>query len=561
LIESVKSILPITVVILIAILFIPVEQKVSVIFHFLIGAVFLAVGLALFQMGAFESMSVIAEDIGKYIVKRRNVAIFVSVSFMLGFLIIIAEPSVRVLAEQLKGTVNPYFLIIIVVALGVGVFLTVGLLRILFDISYIKLLTALYFGAFLLAIYVNRINPAFVPLAFDSGGFASGPLSVPFIMSLAYGMSKGEGFKESEQDSFGLVGITIIGPIFAVLLLGLFFKIDPKAVTLTTVYPGLIESLLQYIFDMLIAVLPFIGFFIFFQIIDFKYSRKKVFKILIAFAYTYVGLVLFLAGANSAYSQIGSLIGEYLGANGYSLILILGGGILGLLVAAPEPSVIAVNNQVEEVTAGSISKKLMLIAISLGVMIAMVISMIRVLTGINILWVIIPGYLISLVLAYFTPKIFCGIAFDAGSAVSGAMTTAFLMPFAIGASIGFGGTPMMDAYGLVVCVSMAPVICIQILGLIYKQKERKLTESKDKKDIMDKKVMDKKDKKDEAEYEKGSIIEIDEEIKEEIIKEIDKKNTKENKKEIIKEIDKENTKESKKEIEKDEIIDLSEVSK
>lgn len=482
LIESFKSVLPVTAVLILLGFYMKVET--SVMLMFLLGALLLVVGLALFQLGAFESTSVIAEDIGRYIVKKRNLAIFIIVAFMLGFLIIVAEPSVRVLADQLSIAIQPEMLLVYTIAIGVGLFLTVGLLRILFNISFRTLLIILYTLVFILALIVNQINPSFIPLAFDAGGFASGPLSVPFIMSLAYGISRARGDKASDQDSFGLVGITVTGPIFAILILGLFFRdISPDAMNLTTVSPTLSEYLVRYTKDMAIAILPFIAFFVFFQIIDFRYQKQKVIKVLIAFVYTYVGLVLFLTGANGAFSVMGTLIGGYFANN--ALLLILVGAVLGLLVAAPEPSVIAVNKQVEEVTAGAISSKLMLGAISIGVAVALILSMIRIVTQINLLWFVIPGYVLALVLMFFTPKMFSAIGFDSGSAVTGAMTTAFLMPFAIGAAIALDVDVLTNAYGLVVLASMAPVISIQVLGIVYARKQEVVEDYKGIDDIMD----------------------------------------------------------------------------
>lgn len=480
--ESFKSVLPVTIVLII--LGVVMGLPTSTMLWFLLGALLLVIGLALFQLGAFESTSVIAEDIGRFIVKRKNLAIFVIIAFVMGFFIIIAEPSVRVLADQLSEVIKPQEIIIYTIAIGVGLFLTIGLLRILFNISFRTMVIILYSSVFVLALVVNQINPVFIPLAFDSGGVATGPLSVPFILSLAYGISKARGDKASDQDSFGLVGITVIGPIFAILILGLFLPNIPADMMNTPPESTtLVEYLRLYTGQMAIAILPFVIFFIVFQIIDFKYPKRKVIKILIAFLYTYVGLVLFLAGANGAYSVLGSAVGGYLADN--SVLLILVGAIFGLLVAAPEPSVIAVNRQVEDVTAGAISRKLMLGAISIGVAIALVLSMIRMITQINLLWFVIPGYIIAIILMFFTPKIFSLIGFDAGSAVTGAMTTAFLMPFAIGAAQALNSDVLSNAYGLIVLGSMAPVISIQILGLVYSHKQKIQTEFESEDDILD----------------------------------------------------------------------------
>ncbi|MGI6359833.1 MAG: DUF1538 domain-containing protein [Acholeplasmatales bacterium] len=486
LLESLKSVLPVTVVIIIVGLFLKFSLETYLMF--LLGAALLVLGLALFQLGAFESTSVIAEDIGKYVVKRRSLVIFITVSFMLGFFIIVAEPSVRVLASQLKDAINPEIIMILTVAIGVGLLMTVGLVRILFKVSFRTIMIILYSIVFLLSIVLSQVNPFFVSVAFDSGGFATGPLSVPFIMSLAYGISRARGDKSSDQDSFGLVGITVVGPILAVLVLGLIYKVDPATIVKDPTILNLGDYLLQYTKDMAIAILPFIVFFVIFQFLDFKYPKKKVIKVLIAFVYTYIGLVLFLAGANASFASVAHLIGGKIAELGISILLIVIGAIFGLLVAAPEPSVVAVNKQVEEVTAGAVSKKVMLAAISIGVAVALVLSMVKVLIGISILYFVIPGYVIAIVLMFVTPKLFSSIAFDAGSATSGALTTAFLMPFAIGAAEVLYPThyeALMHSYGLVVLVSMAPVLSIQILGMIHAIKQRRVETIEGIDDIMD----------------------------------------------------------------------------
>ncbi len=486
LLESLKSVLPVTVVIIIVGLFLNFSLETYLMF--LLGAALLVLGLALFQLGAFESTSVIAEDIGKYVVKRRNLVIFIAVSFMLGFFIIVAEPSVRVLASQLKDAINPELIMILTVAVGVGLLMTVGLLRILFKISFRTIMLILYGIVFVLAIILSQVNPFFVSVAFDSGGFATGPLSVPFIMSLAYGISRARGDKSSDQDSFGLVGITVVGPILAVLVLGLIYKVDPATIVKDETVLTLGDYLLQYTKDMAIAILPFIVFFVLFQFIDFKYPKKKVIKVLIAFVYTYIGLVLFLAGANASFASVAHLIGGKIAKLEISILLIIIGSVFGLLVAAPEPSVVAVNKQVEEVTAGAVSKNVMLLAISVGVGVALILAMIKVLTGISILYFVIPGYTITLALTFITPKLFSSIAFDAGSATSGALTTAFLMPFAIGAAEVLYPThyeALMHSYGLVVLVSMAPVLSIQILGMIHAIRQRRVETIEGIDDIMD----------------------------------------------------------------------------
>src|SRR5690554_2569426 len=427
--ESFISVLPVSLVILIIAPFIGVG--IDAMLMFVLNAILLAVGLALFQLGAFESTGVIAQDIGKFMIKKRNIVIFVVVAFLVGLLIIIAEPALWVLGDQLK-TVLSEMVLIITIAVGVGIFLMVGLIRILFGINLRTLFMILYILTFIVAILVSIRNPEFIPLAFDSGGVTTGPMAVPFIIGHAYGLSKARGDKSTDNDSFGLVGIASVGPILAVLILGLFVDIDPSQIATGNNPMGVLDYFKQYVWQMAIAISPFMVFFIVFQIIDFKFDRKRVIKILVAFVYTYVGLVLFLTGANAGFANVGNSIGAYFGASDYNWILIVLGLLFGLLIVAAEPSVIALNIQVEEVSAGAVTKRMMMIGLAGGVAIAIGLAMVRVLTGISIWWFLVPGYITAITLSFKTPVLFSSIAFDSGGAVSGAMTSAFLMPFALG---------------------------------------------------------------------------------------------------------------------------------
>lgn len=467
LIESFKSVLPISIVILIISVLIGVP--LNTILYFLLGALMLVVGLALFQLGAFESTGYIAQDIGKFIVRKKSLLIFIVVAFLVGLLITIAEPALWVMGDQLKKVIAEPVLIG-TVSIGVGIFVAVGLLRILFGIKLRTLFVVLYVATFIIGMIVSIRNPEFIPLAFDSGGVTTGPMAVPFIMGLALGVSKNRGDRSGEFDSFGLVGIASIGPILAVSILGLFYKVDPSVIGETL---SVVEYFKQYLIQMAIAISPFVLFFVVFNLLDFKYSKRRVIKILIAFIYTYIGLVLFLTGANAGFAGIGKYIGEYFSNTDYNWIIILLGFIFGLFVVAAEPSVITLNQQVEDVTAGTVSKRLMMFGLATGVSVAVALAMVRVLTGISIWWFLIPGYLITIILTFFTPQQFYSISFDSGGAVSGAMTSAFLMPFALGAASAISGANILtDAFGLVAFVAMSPLITIQLIGLVYKRKTR-----------------------------------------------------------------------------------------
>lgn len=465
--ESAQAILPISGIVLVLCLVFGIEARW--IWSFLLGDLLLILGLALFSIGSVGSMISIAESIGGFIVRKRRLGIFLLVAFLVGFMITVAEPALWVLSDQFKAVVSQGVLIL-VVAVGVGLFVVLALLRILTQHPLRRLFTISYILLFVTAGLIAFVNPGFIPIAFDSGGVTTGPMAVPFLMSLGLGISKARGDKSSEEDSFGLIGIASIGPILAVLFLGLFIGPSAPVIELET---GIGEYFLRELGQMAIAILPFVLFFFLFQILAFRFSKKRVIQVSVSLFYTYLGLVLFLTGANGGLVHLGYALGSILGNGAAPWILIPLGMVFGFTVVAAEPSVIAINRQVEEVTAGSISRRFMMVAFSVGVSLAVGLACLRILTGISIWWFLLPGYALTIFLSYRTPKIFSSIAYDSGGAVSGAMTSAFLMPYALGAAAAVGTDVLQNAFGLVAFVAMAPLISIQLLGILYRRKTRK----------------------------------------------------------------------------------------
>ena len=478
-IESAKAVLPVSIAIFL--LSIGLRIETAVIVRFLVGVGLLIAGLTLFSIGSVSSMVTIAESIGEFIVRKRNVGLFIVIAFLVGFMITVAEPALWVLAEQFQTVVSEP-LLIATVALGVGGFLVLALLRILVQVHLRKVFTISYLLLLGLAVILTFYNPGFVPVAFDAGGVTTGPMAVPFIMALGLGISRTRGDKSQEEDSFGLVGIASIGPIMAVMILGFFI---PSSLPVFSESNRFLDVLFRNLIQMAIAIAPFFLLFLVFKIVVFRLNKKKTIKILIALAYTYVGLVLFLTGAGFGLVDMGSKIGILMATQVWKWFLVPAGLVFGFLIVAAEPSVVALNRQVEEVTAGAISAKFMKLALSISVSVAIGCSIIRVLTGINILWILIPGYMFAISLSKKAPKMFTSIAFDSGGAVSGAMTSAFLIPFALGAATGVGSDVLIDAFGLVAFVALAPLITIQLLGIGYKAKLKKIRTSEDESEIMD----------------------------------------------------------------------------
>lgn len=474
--ESLKSVLPITlIVLLITFTISPVSS--DILLGFAIGAVMLVVGMGLFTLGADLSMTTIGERIGAHMTKSRKLTVIIIVSFIIGIIITVAEPDLQVLAEQVPGV--PNMTLIISVALGVGLFLVMALLRIIFRIPITVLLVALYIIAFALTFFVPQ---DFLAVAFDSGGVTTGPMTVPFIMALGVGVSSLRNDKDANRDSFGLVALCSIGPILAVLILGMIYNPDSSSYTSenSAVMSGnsrelicvFLNNLPKYLIEVAISLSPILAFFILYDFAILKLPKGQLIKIFIGFVYTYLGLVLFLTGVNVGFMPLGSYLGEAIGKLPYKWILVPLSMIIGYFIVAAEPAVHVLNKQVEEITDGAISPKSMGRCLSIGVAISLGLAMIRVLTGISIMWLIVPGYALAIILSFLVPSIFTSIAFDSGGVASGPMTATFLLPFAMGTCTAVGGNIANDAFGVVAMVAMTPLITIQIMGLYYKLKQK-----------------------------------------------------------------------------------------
>ena len=470
--ESLVSVLPIMgIVTLLCFSLTPVSNNAMM--AFLVGGVLLILGMGLFTMGSEMSMIPLGEYVGKEITSSRKISVIVLLSFLIGVLITVAEPDLQVLAEQVPSIPNN--VIIWSVALGVGVFLVIALLRILFGIPLSRLLILFYIIVFGLA---TQVSPDFWAIAFDSGGVTTGPMTVPFIMALGVGVSSVRNDKHAAGDSFGLVALCSIGPILTVLILGLVYKPDGSSYTAVTVpdaadtvemWRTFSTALPHYFREITAALAPILAFFLVFQLFTRRIPRKEVRRMIVGFVYTYLGLVFFLTGVNVGFMPVGNFLGQSIAGN-YAWLLIPIAMVIGYFIVAAEPAVHILNRQVEEITAGSIPASAMNLALSLGVAVSLGLAMIRVLTGISIMWFLLPGYALSLILSFVVPKIFTSIAFDSGGVASGPMTATFLLPFAMGACDALGGNVVTDAFGVVAMVAMTPLVTIQLLGVSYKRR-------------------------------------------------------------------------------------------
>lgn len=480
--ESMSAVLPIVLIVL-ALGFTIAALSPSILVEFLIGAVLVVAGMLFFSIGAELSMTPMGEHVGGSMLRTRKLGFIVILGFILGFIITISEPDLQVLAEQVSSV--PNLVLIFSVALGVGVFLVVALLRILLGIALPPLLFIFYLIVFILAMFVPE---NFLAVAFDSGGVTTGPMTVPFIMALGVGIAAIRNDKHAGDDSFGLVALCSIGPILAVLILGLVYRTEGNFTSeMVTEVENSVElgklfavALPKYFREIAVSLLPIITFFGIFQMVSLKLNKNILIKICFGLFYTYIGLVLFLTGANVGFIPAGNYLGEVLGNLPWNWILIPLGMLIGYFIVKAEPAVYVLMKQVEELTDGAISGKSIQISLSAGVALSVGISMIRVLTGISIFYFLIPGYAIALLLSLFVPKIFTAIAFDSGGVASGPMTATFLLPLAQGACKAAGGNMITDAFGVVAMVAMTPLITLQVLGVIYRIKGGELEKGSQK---------------------------------------------------------------------------------
>lgn len=468
--EALISALPITLIVYLVALLPGFSFERRELVSFTIGAVLLILGIGLFNLGADIAMTPMGTHVGAGLSRQKKLTLLLSVCFVLGMLITIAEPDLQVLANQVSSVTNGK-LLVYVVGFGVGAFLLFAIMRIVFKQRLSNMLMLFYMLLFALALLlaVNK-NLDLLPMAFDSGGVTTGPITVPFIMALGIGISSVLGDRHSQENSFGLVALCSIGPILAVLVLGIFARND---LSYTVSYAPVGENVLGAYLEnaghvakeVAIALGLIVLFFLLCQIFFLKLPKRQLLRIGVGVVFTYLGLVIFLTGVNVGYMPIGYKMGSQMSALHPALLVGLS-LVMGILVVLAEPAIHVLNTQVEEVTGGYVTKKSMMIGLCLGVGIAIALSIVRIIFDFSLVYYIIPGYFISLALSLFVPPVYTAIAFDSGGVASGPMTSGFILPFAVGVCVALQGESavLRDGFGVVALVAMAPLITIQLLG-------------------------------------------------------------------------------------------------
>ncbi len=480
--EVLYAVLPITIIVLILNYTItPLETHLLL--RFLLGALLIILGLSIFLFGVDIGVTPIGALMGTSLTKSNKAWIVGVGGLLLGFFISIAEPDLHILAGQVASVTSgaiSKLSIVVVVSVGIAVLLAIGLFRIVYNKVLHKLLTVLYLIIFGLAIFTSK---EFLAISFDASGATTGAMTVPFILALALGVSSlKKGGKASEEDSFGLVAIASTGAILSVIIMSIISKSDKITGSLewgisqsASIIGPFIKKLPTMAGEVFLALFPLLVIFLAFQFISFKLSKKAFYKIIKGLVYTFIGLVMFLTGVNAGFMDVGSMVGYNLASLDQPWIVIMVGFILGLVVILAEPAVYVLTNQIETVTSGYLKRSVVVLALSIGVGFAVALSMLRIVVPEIQLWhFLLPGYIISIAMAYYVPKLFVGIAFDSGGVASGPMTATFVLAFAQGAAEAIeGANVLIDGFGVIAMVALTPIIALQVLGFIFKSKSAK----------------------------------------------------------------------------------------
>lgn len=474
--EAFSSILPITIIVII-LNFTLTPLGVPLIIRFIIGAILIIIGLSVFLIGVDIAITPLGSQVGATLAKSNKMWIVVVGGLIVGFFISIAEPGLIILADQVdivtSGQISSLS-ILSIVSIGLALMLAMGFVRIVTNTPLYKVLTVLYILVFILALFTPI---EFLTIAFDASGATTGILAVPFILALALGVSTmKKDSKASEMDSFGLVAIASVGAIMSVMILSIFSgtrdftaKLEFNITESKSILEPFIENIPTLFKEGFLTILPLLIIFLFFQKLYFKMSSRNVAKMVKGFIYAFIGLFLFLVGVNTGFMDVGGIIGYTLASYDNKSYIVVIAFILGFVTILAEPAVYVLTHQIENVTSGYVKRKAILLALSIGVGAAVALSMIRIIVpGIQLWHYLLPGYIISLSMMYFIPKLFVGIAFDAGGVATGPMTTTFILAFTQGAAEAIEGANILtDGFGMIATVAMTPIITLQILGFIF----------------------------------------------------------------------------------------------
>jgi hypothetical protein len=447
--------------------------------NFAIGGLFIIFGLSIFLTGIEVGLIPIGERIGSDATSKKNIWLLLLTGLAVGVIIIVAEPSIAVLADQV-AMVNPSIstlILVTMIALGFGLYMMIGMARVVLRIP-LKWIYAISYGVLFLIFAFS--SPIMMGIAFDSGGASTGPLSVPFVIAVGLGVARVQQ-KQRDSDNFGLVSLVLIGPTFAIGILSLFSRATSDVIggeILVAEGGNFLSLILPSMAQVTQALVPLMILCLLYQLFLIKLPMGRLLRVGVGFIYLFIGLTLFFVGVNGGFIPVGFQIGYTIGSFSSTLLLIVGLAI-GAITVLSEPSVYVLVDQVEVITQGHIKKPVMLTSVAIGVGLSVFLAVLRIITGLSLWYFVFPVYATAVVLSFFVPDLFVGLSFDSGSVSSGPMATTFLLSFAIGSSVAMGGNPTTDAFGVIIFVSMTPVLIVQILGLLYGRTQAKIERAKE----------------------------------------------------------------------------------
>ena len=484
--EAFYSSLPLAVIIIIVCVFVaPMEDPFNYV-KLLVGYLSVVVGQSLFLVGLDESILPIGKMVGNSLSRLKKVVFIVGFGIVFGVLSTVAEPALAVLARQANMLIDVVdtSVFIWISSLGIGAFIGFALYRILKNYNIKIVFAVLYIIVFVLAIFVPE---EFVSLAFDGSGATTGDISVPFILVLGVGASATMSRKKTTDDTFGIIGIASVGPILTIFVYGIILRfvgggvIPPANLYTPEATVTLGNLLMSNFWDVILAILPIVLVFLLFQFFFIKLPAKELSRILLGTIPVCIGLLIFLSGIDYGFAYAAKYIGEiFFDASRpgwYKWLLLVVGFVLGAAITMSEPAVTILGEQVEEITNGHIKKQTIRTTLAIGIGFASLLSILKILTQINILYFLTPLYIISIILMKFSPKMFVGLAFDSGGVTGGALTSAFLTPLTLGVAqaVAEAAGPsaqsiLTNGFGIIAFISVTPLIAVQVLGIIYEMR-------------------------------------------------------------------------------------------
>ena len=492
--ETFLTSLPLLAIFIIVCVFVAPLQSAFDYVRLAVGYIGVIIGQSLFLVGLEASVLPIGKEIGASLVKLKKLIFIIFFGVMFGFFATVAEPAMWVLARQTNLIVEAIHVTVFVLVMGagIGIFVGLALYRLVRNISIKAMLFVLYAAIFAMVIFVP---PEFIALAFDGSGVTTGDISVPFVLALGLGVSaalrKGAAQlgENAYDDSFGIIGIASAGPIITVFLYGIVLRLLHGGMPPEGVYNhaeltvNVSDILSRSLLDTVIALVPLIVAFLPLQFFLIKMSRTRFVRVMLGAVPVFAGLLIFLFAIDFGFAFAGGYIGEVfmdpIRAGWFRWLLPPIGFVLGVAITLTEPAVTVLADQLQEMIGLRQMTTRLFLAVSIGV--SATLAIVKIMLEINILWFLVPLYIIAIVMMKFSSKMFVGLAFDSGGVVGGALSSAVLTPLTLGVAQAVATAAgdkalsiLMNGFGILAFISVTPLIAVQVMGLMRSKSAKNL---------------------------------------------------------------------------------------